>query len=77
MINNEAWAAKAVCRDHNPDLWFPGRYESHLPAAKICFTCPVIGECRQLADQSGQEHGVWGGRYYGTPRALMYGTNTA
>jgi WhiB family redox-sensing transcriptional regulator len=71
-MSNE-WEAKAVCRDHDPELWFPGRNESHIPAATLCFTCPVIRECRQWAEQSGQGCGVWGGKDFRAPRAERKG----
>lgn len=60
------WRHHAVCRDEDPDLFFPigdtGPAVLQVKEAKtICARCPVIGTCLQWALESKQEHGVWGG----------------
>ncbi|MEU3452121.1 WhiB family transcriptional regulator [Micromonospora sp. NPDC006766] len=62
------WRHDAVCRDEDPELFFPigagdsGPYLRGVEAAKaVCRGCPVTGQCLAWALESGQEHGVWGG----------------
>lgn len=63
------WTARAACRDHPIDLWFPpqgdDRFDRTVQAANaeavaICRTCPVITECREHGIRH-EEHGTWGG----------------
>lgn len=58
----------ALCRDVNPDLFFPpdqdlrGRPQwTPSPAIAICRRCPVIESCRKDALSVVGLHGVWGG----------------
>ncbi|MER7898945.1 WhiB family transcriptional regulator [Streptomyces sp. NPDC096046] len=60
------WRHNAVCREKDPDLFFPvgntGPALLQIEEAKsVCRRCPVIEQCLQWALESGQEHGVWGG----------------
>jgi len=60
------WQAKAVCRDEDPELFFPvgttGPAVQQIAEAKaVCQRCPVIAECLAWALKSGQGYGVWGG----------------
>lgn len=45
----------------NPDLWFTDAAEDIAAAKAICLTCPLLAECRQLADDLRPEYGVWAG----------------
>jgi WhiB family redox-sensing transcriptional regulator len=63
-----AWHARAACRDHDVELFFPeadvGAAEQVAEAKHVCAWCPVRGEC--LADvmaweQPSARHGVVGG----------------
>lgn len=60
------WRRAAVCRDHDPEIWFPiGNGElaqrRTLQAKAICAGCPVVGECLQDAMSAVGVVGVWGG----------------
>jgi len=60
------WRHKAVCRDEDPELFFPvgnsGPALAQIADAKIvCNRCPVTTECLSWALESGQDAGVWGG----------------
>lgn len=59
---DRAWKADAACRDSDPELWFPGRGESHEQANRICARCPVRQECFDFAMRHGERFGIWGGR---------------
>lgn len=60
------WRHRAVCRDVDPELFFPvgnsGPALAQTADAKaVCASCPVATECLDWALESGQEAGVWGG----------------
>ncbi|MFF4909073.1 WhiB family transcriptional regulator [Streptomyces sp. NPDC001260] len=42
--SDESWESYAVCRHHDPDLWFSRR--TAATAIAICRTCPVLPACR-------------------------------
>jgi WhiB family redox-sensing transcriptional regulator len=61
-----AWRSRAICRDSNPELFFPigttGIALGQIDAAKsVCDACPVLSDCREFAMETNQESGVWGG----------------
>jgi WhiB family redox-sensing transcriptional regulator len=61
---DDGWHAEAVCRQVDPELFWP-LYESEARRAKaVCSRCPVVPECRQLADELGVTEGVWHGHWY-------------
>lgn len=53
--------ADGLCRLHPPTTFFPSDGVGVDKARKICFTCPVIDQCREHALENRIEHGVWGG----------------
>ncbi|MEU4703411.1 WhiB family transcriptional regulator [Nonomuraea dietziae] len=57
------WAARAACRDEDPDMFFPIAPE--LPdedeAKAVCRSCRVRSECLAEALQRREPYGVWGG----------------
>jgi WhiB family redox-sensing transcriptional regulator len=60
------WREKALCRDTDPDLFFPigttGPAIEQIAAAKaVCMQCPAQPECLEFALATNQEAGVWGG----------------
>jgi WhiB family redox-sensing transcriptional regulator len=52
--------AEGVCRETDPELWFPAKGDNSLAARTICQTCPVRVECLDWALRH-NEIGVWGG----------------
>ncbi|KAB7756469.1 transcription factor WhiB [Mycolicibacterium phlei DSM 43072] len=69
------WRHKAVCRDEDPELFFPvgtsGPALAQIADAKlVCNRCPVTTECLTWALESGQDAGVWGGMSEDERRAL-------
>lgn len=54
------------------DWWFPteGRVADAKAAAaiEICHGCPVRLECLDDAVSRNEQHGIWGGRRFDTPR---------
>jgi len=63
--DESGWRDYAACRDHDPDLFFPGSEPtpSQIAAARaICSACPVQDECLTYALESNQTDGIWGGQ---------------
>lgn len=67
-----SWLRSAACAAEDPDLFHPDKDDPQRGAkverAKaVCARCPVIAECRDLADRlegrkgKGEIYGVWGG----------------
>jgi WhiB family redox-sensing transcriptional regulator len=59
------WAAKAACRDVDPELFFPKPGQNVASAKRICASCPVRMPCLEFAltavSTSVDDHGVYGG----------------
>lgn len=60
------WRHKAICRDMDPESFFPvgdrGPALAQIADAKlVCERCPVKADCLDEALKTGQDHGVWGG----------------
>jgi WhiB family redox-sensing transcriptional regulator len=61
-----SWRNRAVCKDTDPDLFFPvgttGQALVQIDRAKeVCGTCPVKTECLEYALETNQDSGIWGG----------------
>ena len=56
---------QASCLDEDPDLFYPeldGHMMKALNTAKdICCECPIMKDCLQLALDTNEVYGVWGG----------------
>jgi WhiB family redox-sensing transcriptional regulator len=53
---------QAACRDHNLELWFPGKNGNGCEAKRICRTCPLRAACLEDAINSGDTYaGIRGG----------------
>lgn len=66
LARGENWRSAAICRDADPDLFFPvsgsGKSLEQAERAKaICASCPVRPSCLAFALRTGQAHGIWGG----------------
>lgn len=55
------WQAEALCRQFDPDTWFPDPSEVPENARRVCRLCPVRMECVTAAIASDEKYGVWGG----------------
>ena len=69
------WIARALCRDEDPDLFFPvgttGLALDQVERARdICLRCEVRSLCLEWALATGQDSGVWGGLSEEERRAL-------
>ena len=60
------WRRDAICRDTDPDLFFPvgttGYALVQIDRAKeVCGECPVKVDCLDYALETNQDSGIWGG----------------
>ncbi|MFZ9628254.1 MAG: WhiB family transcriptional regulator [Ilumatobacteraceae bacterium] len=60
------WRREAICRDTDPELFFPvgttGQALLQIDRAKeVCGECPVQTDCLQYALETNQDAGIWGG----------------
>jgi WhiB family transcriptional regulator, redox-sensing transcriptional regulator len=63
---DDSWRDHALCRDTDPDLFFPvgttGQALVQIDHAKrVCGECPVTEACLDYALATNQDSGVWGG----------------
>ena len=61
-----SWRNRSICRDTDPDLFFPvgttGQALLQIAKAKeVCGECPVSTECLEYALETNQDSGIWGG----------------
>jgi WhiB family redox-sensing transcriptional regulator len=61
-----SWRNDAICRDTDPDLFFPvgttGLALVQIARAKeVCGECPVKVDCLDYALETNQDSGIWGG----------------
>jgi WhiB family redox-sensing transcriptional regulator len=60
------WRKDAICRDTDPDLFFPVGSTGYAlvqidRAKRVCGECPVSQDCLQYAIDTNQDSGIWGG----------------
>ena len=60
------WRDHAICRDTDPELFFPigttGQALLQIARAKeVCCECPVQSPCLEFALDTNQDTGIWGG----------------
>ncbi|MGH9133878.1 MAG: WhiB family transcriptional regulator, partial [Ilumatobacteraceae bacterium] len=63
---DDQWRDQALCRDTDPDLFFPvgttGMALVQIEHAKrVCGQCTVAAECLEFALATNQDSGIWGG----------------
>jgi WhiB family transcriptional regulator, redox-sensing transcriptional regulator len=61
-----SWRDEALCRDTDPDLFFPvgttGQALIQIERAKsVCGECPARIDCLDFALATNQDAGIWGG----------------
>lgn len=55
------WAQRALCREVDPDAWFPEGGSNGVEAKAICQRCDVRTQCLEYALRNGEREGIWGG----------------
>ena len=60
---NPGWEDDALCRQTDPEAFFPEKGGSTRQAKAVCRECPVRAECLNYAlDQGDGLFGIWGGK---------------
>lgn len=64
LVQSQPWMAEANCRgmgEESSSIFFPKRGDSkNIQLAKaVCQGCPVRRECREYADSTGSNYGIW------------------
>jgi len=54
------WISRGRCAEVDPELWFPGKWESDRAAKEICMRCEVRLTCLEYALDADEQYGVWG-----------------
>ncbi len=62
----ETWRDHALCRDTDPELFFPVGTTGHAltsieHAKRVCAQCSVTSACLDFALETNQDSGIWGG----------------
>jgi WhiB family transcriptional regulator, redox-sensing transcriptional regulator len=55
------WYTRALCRQADPEEFFPEKGDSTLEAKRTCARCPVKGECLEYSVMRDEPFGIWGG----------------
>ena len=62
------WQYQAACRSLPTEMFFhpdgergPRRKNRENAAKAICYSCPVLAQCREHALASQEPYGIWGG----------------
>lgn len=58
---HDDWRGEALCREVDPDLFFPEKGGDIRPAKKVCGMCSVTAECLAEILQQPDADGIWGG----------------
>ncbi|MEU9792929.1 WhiB family transcriptional regulator [Streptomyces sparsogenes] len=71
-----SWQRHAVCRDEDPELFFPAGNNgpAHAQAEEaraVCRRCPVMQLCAEWALERRIHEGVWGGLIEAERRAIL------
>lgn len=61
LDEDEPWRADAICREVDPEIFFPEKGGSTREAKLVCAGCPVRVECLDYALRTDQRFGVFGG----------------
>ena len=56
-----AWQDRALCRQTDPEAFYPEKGGSTREAKKVCSCCQVRAECLDYALDHDERFGVWGG----------------
>src|SRR6188472_3108903 len=56
------WRESAICKQVDPQLWFPEKAGDNGEEAKrVCRRCPVRSDCLESALADDEQYGIWGG----------------
>ncbi len=68
VLSEWEWQYEAACRELPTEMFFhpdgergPRRRNRENAAKAVCFSCPVIKQCREHALKVQEPYGIWGG----------------
>ncbi len=61
VTEERPWMVFSVCRDADPDLFFPATADDGDHALALCAICPVRVDCLEYALDARERFGIWGG----------------
>lgn len=56
------WQEYALCREIDPELFFPEKGEPTAQAKQVCMACEVRTNCLEYALDNHERFGIWGGK---------------
>ena len=68
------WQDEALCKESDPEAFFPEKGGSTKQAKTVCKRCPVTEKCLQYALDNDERHGIWGGKSERERRIILNGT---
>ena len=71
MSEPEDWRLGALCREVDPELFWPEKGRSVAEAIRVCMKCDVRLACLEWAVSNKEREGVWGGTTGRTRRDLQ------
>lgn len=80
--SSQNWKQDGLCRDSDPEAWFPKKGDSNVTAKRVCNgdryhrPCPVRDQCLEYALSNVEPFGVWGGMGERERRTLLAGRRT-
>ena len=57
----DVWRDEALCRQTDPEIFFPDKGQTATAAKRVCAACPVRTACLTDAIPQREPHGVRGG----------------
>ena len=57
----QQWRDEALCRQTDPEIFFPDKGQTATTAKKVCAVCPVQAACLADAITQREKYGVRGG----------------
>jgi hypothetical protein len=58
----QPWRSQAACVGYPMDMFFDVMQDGGRSAKSVCDTCPVQFECLEWSCDTGEQHGIFGGK---------------
>lgn len=68
------WQDEALCKESDPEAFFPEKGGSTKQAKAVCKRCPITEKCLQYALANEERYGIWGGTSERERRNILNGT---